>query len=453
MATATRRRIAPGPNTRGVVGDLPAFRRDPLAFFTRGMRVYGDIVRFRAGPRIIHLVTHPDHVQWVLQQNNKNYRKGWSFRKAKSFIGEGLLTSEGEFWLRQRRLAQPAFHRQRIAEFATLMTDTIARMLEDWDERCRLGRPVNVADEMMKLTLTIVAKALFGADVSTDAPAVSHALTVALEHTNQRINSIVDVPLRVPTPANRRFLKALDTLDSIVYRVIEERRRTETGETGDLLSMLLHAVDEETGATMDDRQLRDEVMTILLAGHETTASSLAWTYYYLSKYPDIDLKLHEEVRQVIGDRTPTADDYPNLRYTGMVFSETLRITPPIWGTSRDALGDDEIGGYHIPKGSELAVIPYVTHRHPAFWHNPEAYIPERFTPEQVTKRPRYAYIPFGGGPRICIGNNFALLEAHLTLAMVAQKFHLQLAPGYQVHYDATATLRPKPGVLMTLHKV
>ncbi len=441
--------VAPGPRYRTPFGLVSDIRRDPLGYTVGLFRRYGDVVCLPMGPFTSYMVFHPDALKHVLQEHNQNYVKGVVIAKVKILIGEGLFTSEGDFWRRQRRLAQPAFHRQRIANFARLMQDCTAAMLDGWAPRAGRQVPFDVAAEMSRLTLQIVGKALFSMDLAGEAGAVGRALMTALEYLGRRAMSFVPWPAFLPTPGNVRFLRARHALDRVVYRIIETRRRT--GEdAGDFLGMMLAARDEGTGEGMSDRQLRDEVMTFLLAGHETTAVALTWACYLLEQHPEVEARLRAEVAAAIGDRAPTLDDLPALRYARMVLEETMRLYPPVWGISRQAIGDDTIGGYHIRANAPVSMSPFVTHRHPEFWDDPERFDPERFTPERVAARHRFAYLPFSGGPRLCIGNEFALMEGTIVLAMLVQRYRLARASEGPVGYEATLTLRPKGGMPMTL---
>jgi cytochrome P450 len=444
------RKTAPGPRYYTPFGMFANFRRSPLKFYLDAAK-FGDVVRLQMGPWFSHFLPHPDHIKHVLQDNNQNYGRSIFMKMLKPAVGEGLLTSDGDFWRRQRRLAQPAFHRQRIATFATIMTDATMSMLERWHPCAESGQSLEVMSEMSRLALDVTGKALFSTDVSTAFEEIQRTNKAFFEHFNYRFERFFTLPESVPIPRNRRFWKMVRTLDKVVYGIIDGRQRR--GEDkGDLLSMLLLARDEETGEGMSRKQLRDEVTTFLGAGSETTAVTLAWAWYLLSMHPEVDRKLRAELVEVLGGRTPTATDLPHLKYTRMVIDETLRLYPPAWAMSRNAIGADEIGGYHIPAGSLVAMSPYVTHRRSAFWENPEGFDPERFTAECSAGRPRYAYFPFGGGPRQCIGNEFALMEAQLVLATVAQKYRLHLVPGHPVEPYPIFTLRPRHGVLMTLHK-
>jgi cytochrome P450 len=445
----TSGRLAPGPRGHILLGSLPDLARDPIATLMDAWQTYGDVARFRLVRRYeAFLLVHPDSVKRVLQEDNPNYPKHpFTTGKLKAMVGEGLLTSAGSFWLRQRRLIQPAFHRQRLASLGTLMTEATERRLATWDAPARDGRPIDVASEMMRLTLDIIARSMFSVDVSGSLEEVERAVGISLADIIRRINSVIDFPRWVPTSNNRKFLGARRSLDRIVYGFIEARRRS--GEdNGDLLSMLLHAQDADTGETMTDLQVRDEVMTIFLAGHETTAITLTWTLYLLSIHPEIARRHVAELESVLDGRAPTVADLASLPYNRMVIEESMRLYPPAWVVERTPLADDVIGGYRIPAGSSVYLSSYVTHRHPDFWENPEGFDPERFTAERSAGRPRYAYFPFGGGPRMCIGNNFALLEAQLLLATIARRYRLDLVPGHPVATHPMITLRTRYGMKM-----
>jgi cytochrome P450 len=435
------RKPAPGPRGHPVLGSLPAVRRDPLKVFLESFRDYGDVVRFRFGPLIGHLVSSPAGANHILAENNKNYGKQTrGYESLRYVLGNGLLTSEGDFWKRQRRIAQPAFHRQRIGGFAKAMvraaSDAAARF------ESQRGQVIDVADEMMRLTLRIVGETLLGHDPSGNALEVSSALSFLLAMVNQRTSRVIFFARPIlPTPENFRIRRSLATLDGIVHRIIAERRER-PGD--DLLSMLMEATDESTGEKMDDRQLRDEAMTILLAGHETTANALTWTWLLLSRYPAALRELRQELSDVLGGRPPIVEDLPRLRFTKMVIEESMRLYPPAWIIARSVVETDEIGGYQIPAGSIVFVSPYVVHRHPKFWQDPEGFDPRRFENE----KPRGAYFPFGGGPRMCIGNGFATMEAELVLATIAQRVRFELQPGHPVVLDPSITLRPRHGMKM-----
>lgn len=444
-------RNAPGPRGNLILGTLPELMKGPPAFYFRMRGEYGDVVRLRSFLTFFwHFVSHPDGVEHVLQTNQQNYQKGKLFNKPVGLLtGNGLVTSEGDFWRRQRRLVQPAFHRQRVSSYASVVTSAAEDMLKKWETYAKSGEQFDVADEMTRLTLRIAGRALFDVDLGESSSEFSEALRVVLEHINFRMLHPFAPPEFIPTSRNRRFNKARLFLDKVVYDIIAVRRKQGT-DAGDLLSMLLLVRDEESGEGMTDEQLRDEVITLLVGGHETGAAALAWTWYLLAKHPEEAMRLRAELEAVLKGRTPTFEDLYRLPYTRMVFDEVLRLYPPAWGQIREAIDEDEVGGYRIPAKSIVVLSQYVTHRHPDFWVEPDRFMPERFSPERVSSRPRFAYFPFGGGARQCVGNNFALMEAQLVIATVAQRYIPRLAPGQVVDMDPTFTLRPLNGLRVSL---
>jgi cytochrome P450 len=441
---------APGPPGRPLVGNLFDFSQDRMHLFVQLRNQYGDVVRLQVGPRELHLISHPDLVKYVLQDNNHNYTKGRGLEKARPLLGRGLLTSEGEFWRRQRRLIQPAFHRRKIEQFASVMREEIESLLEPWERVSLQGYAIDVAAQMMRLTLNVVTRTLFSSGLSTqETQVVSQSLPFLLRETDRRISSLSGLREKLPLPVTRRYQRDLEHLDQVVYRLIEDRRK-DPQEKGDLLDMLMSAMDEDSTSGMDDQQLRDELMTLFLAGHETTANNLTWTFYLLSSNPGVRQKLEAELERVLAGRLPGAEDVSNLVYTRQVLDESLRLYPPAWAFGRQTIRADRIGGYHISAGTQLIISPYVVHRHPAFWQNPEGFYPERFNAENEQGRPRYSFIPFGGGPRLCIGRDFAVMESTLALASIAQRYRLNLEPGFVVQPETAITLRPKTGLRMTL---
>ncbi|WP_434386057.1 cytochrome P450 [Melittangium boletus] len=459
MKTTSPPPLAPMPPGHWLLGHLRERETDPLGLFLRGRAQLGDVVRFRMGPVYVETLAHPDHVKHVLADASARYTKGEIFAKTRPLVGNGLLTAEGDFWKRQRRLSQPAFHKERLAALAGVMTQAAQETLAGWEAPVAAGQAVPVFTEMMRLTLTVVVRALFGADVGQESLRIGEAFTQALEVTDRRIISPLPyLPwlYRLPTRDNRLFQRAMATLHASVDGLIAQRRaqarKSGEGPGTDLLGMLMSACDADTGDAFDDLQLRDEVMTLLLAGHETTATSLAWTFHLLEHNPEQEALLHEEVDRVLGGRVPTLEDLPHLRYTGCVFEEAMRLYPPIWALPRTPHEDDEVGGYRIPKGDIVLLVPYVTHRHPDFWPDPERFDPTRFLPETSRQRPRWAYLPFGGGQRQCIGNNFAMMEAQLILALVTQRFRLRGVPGVPVVPEPLLTLRPKGTLPMHVHR-
>jgi cytochrome P450 len=449
-------KTAPGPRGNLILGNARDFQQDIMTALMKGWREYGDVVQYRGiGPLFpVFCLAHPDYTKHVLQDNNKNYPKTkFVDDKWRMVVGEGLICSTGDFWKRQRRLAQPAFHRQKIAAFGKLMTDATEELLEEWQAPAEQGRALDMKPQMVHLTLAILASALFSADWSREAKAMGPAVGIAIRHAYEQMEQFVSLPQNLPTPANRRFKAARATLDEIVYRLIAERRRTKA-DSGDLLSMLMLAVDvDETGESMNDQQVHDEVMTFIFGGHETVSSGLTWTFYLLSKHPVVARRLRQELSRVLGGRTPTVGDIPQLPYLTMVIEEAMRLYPPVWLISRTPTEDDEIGGYHIPAGSMVLVSKYVVHRHPAFWENPDGFDPERFTPERVAARPRHAYFPFSAGPRKCIGDGFGVMEMQLVLATILQRYQLDLVPGFPVIPQPGITLRQKYGLWMTLRPI
>jgi cytochrome P450 len=434
-----------------LVGNLLDYARDPLDFMARCSREYGDIVRLHMGGLPLYLLSHPDHAEYVLVKNNRNFIKSRYFRRELSFLGQGLLNSEGELWRRQRRLAQPAFHKRRVGAYGEAMVSHAERMLARW----RDGEVRDVHQEMRRLTLGIVAEVLFGAG-RDKADEVGEVLGWLDKHTNRLEEQGSAMVLRFllgnfPTPTNLRFRKGIGRLDEIIYGLIEERREN-AKDTGDLLSMLLRFRDE-AGTRMTDKQLRDEVITLLLAGHETTALALSWSWYLLSQHPEVEAKLLEELQEVLGDRTPMVEDLPHLPYAEMVIKESMRLYPPAWGVSREAIEECEIGGYRLPAGTQLLIVLWAMHRDPRNFQDPEAFNPARWEGGLAKKVPRYAYLPFGAGPRICIGGSFAITEAILLLATIARDFQLELVPEQRrVIPQPSTTLRPRGGIRMYLRK-
>jgi cytochrome P450 len=437
--SATRKKFPPGPSEVLKRWSFGPLNNNPLEYFTGIARKYGDI----AGLRILNFKTifinHPDLIEEVLVANARMYTKGRVLRANRHVFGEGLLTSEGDFWLRQRRLSQPAFHRARIASYAATMVEYAQRMMEGW----RSGEERDVHREMLRLTLQIVGKTLFDADVERDAQEVGKSLELLLE-IGANFRRTIFVPHWLPTPANLRVKREVAQIEKIIYRIIGERRASGR-DAGDLLSMLLAAQDED-GSRMTDKQLRDETITLFLAGHETTASTLSWTWWLLAQNPAVEAKLHQELDAVLGDRTPTLDDLPKLVYAGHVITESLRLYPAAWGLARLAVEDHEIAGYPVTRGMGVTMAQWVVHRDPRWYDAPEEFQPERWENDLLKRLPRFAYFPFGGGPRQCIGNTFALMEATLILSTIARKFRLRLVADHPVVPLASITLRPRHGV-------
>ncbi len=434
-----------GPKGHLLLGGLRDFQRDQLAFYASCARDYGDVVPTRFGPLRALLIYHPDAIEEVLVTRSRDFVKSPGARLLRPLLGEGLLLSEGSAWLRQRRLVQPAFHRQRLAGYGEVMTAYAERRLAAWKD----SQVVDVHAEMMALTLEIVAKTLFDADVSDQTGAVGHAANVLAEHFGARLRSFRLLPDWVPTPANLRSAQAIRRLDQVIYTMIAARRSS--GEDrGDLLSILLHAQDADDGTAMTDRQVRDEAMTLFLAGHETTAVALSWTWYLLAQHPQVEARVTDELRAVLGGRAPALADVPRLTYTERVVTESMRLYPPAYVMGRQAARPTEVVGYPVARNVIVVMPTWIVHHDSRWFDEPETFRPERWADERVRSLPRYAYFPFGGGPRQCIGNAFAMMEAVLILATIAQRYRLALVPGQRVTPTPYVTLRPEPGIRMVV---
>jgi cytochrome P450 len=441
VSTVTVRATPPGPAGHRITGNLAEFRADRLGFLRQLAATYGDVVHIKLLRGEAMLLVHPDAIEEVLVTRKKHFIKGRATRSLRALLGTGLLTSEGDFWRRQRRLAQPAFHRDRIARYSELMVGYGERMLAGW----QVGAQMDVHEEMMRVTLAIVAKALFDADVMGESADVGESLTIALRHFNWWSGSGFLIPLWMPFAQNRQFGRARKKLDRIVLDIIAERRAG-GADPGDLLAMLLAARDED-GVGMTDAQLRDEIMTLMLAGHETTANALTWTFYLLTQNPQVEAQLAGELAAVLGGRAPTLDDLPRLPYTEMVVKESLRVYPPVWILGYEAAEDTTIAGYPVAKGAEMLMSQWVTHHDARWFPEPDRFWPERWASPEIRKLPTYAYFPFGGGERLCIGRPFAMMEAVLLLATIARRYRLTLA-GPPPVLNPVVTLRARDGLLM-----
>jgi len=444
MSPSPSRKFPPGPSVglkRWSLG--PLNNGDPLGYFTQIVRDYGDCAGIQILNFRILLINHPDHIEDVLVNHPRKFIKGRVLQANKRVFGRGLLTSEGDFWLRQRRLAQPAFHRARIAGYASTMVTYAERLLHEW----RDGEERDIHKEMMRLTLQIVGKTLFDADVERDSQDIGKSLELLLE-LGANFRRTIFIPQWIPTPTNLRLERAIRQIENVLYRIIAEKRSSGR-DAGDLLSMLLAAQDED-GSRMTDQQLRDEAITLFLAGHETTANTLSWTWWLLAQNPAVEAKLHAELNTVLAGRSPSLDDLPKLVYTNHVITESLRLYPPAWGTARTAIEDLEIAGFSVPKGSGVSFAQWTVHRDPRWYDAPEEFRPERWEGDLLKRLPRFAYFPFGGGPRQCIGNTFALMESALVLATIAQHFRFRLVEGHPVVPLASITLRPRHGIRVTL---
>ncbi len=455
----------PGPRTRSLLGFTPRFRKNPLTAMEELKREYGDVVRFRLFNLNAYLISDPALIQEVLVTQHANFTKSVALKRAKVLLGEGLLTSEEPLHMRQRRLSQPAFHRERLKGYAAVMTGLTGEWLEKWDadSRFRNGETVDLHSEIMQLTLSIVSKALYSADVRSDAGSISEVASAMVKMFVLLTLPFSEWIVKLPFPVSRRFRAAKKRLDALMYGIIAERRKwnetrplgaaadqgaresNSSDDRGDLLSMLLMARDTEgDGGGMSDEQVRDEILTLFLAGHETTANALSWTWYLLATHPEAERAFFEELDHVLGGRTPSLDDVENLRFTYALLAESMRLYPPAWGLGRIAKEEFSMGGYTFPKGALIFMGQWVVHRDPRFWPDPAEYQPERWlTPAE---RPKMTYFPFGAGSRLCIGERFAWMEGVLLLAQIGQRWRFRLAPGARIQPQPLITLRMKYGL-------
>jgi cytochrome P450 len=437
----------PAPAGHGIAGNLIDLGNDPLAFLTQ-CRDYGDIVPLRLGLTTSCVLTNPDYIEQVLKDRD-TYIKSRGFRVLKTLLGEGLLTADGESWFWQRRLAQPMFQQKRIDNYGKIMVAYTDRMLQSWHD----SETHDIHADMMRLTLEIVMKCIFNADVDTgEAQAIANALDVAMNWFDSKRRQNFLVWEWFPRPENVRYHQAIAKMDAAIYTLIATRRQ-QTEETTDLLSMLMSARDEETGQQMDDKLLRDEVATLMLAGHETTANALSWTLMLLAQHPESRQKLATELQQVLQGRLPSIEDLGKLTYTNQVVKESMRLYPPVAIFGREAARDTTIGDYEIPQGTVVTISQWVMHRHPKYFANPDAFEPERWTENFEKQLPRGVYIPFGDGPRVCIGKSFAQMEAVLLLATISQRFELDLEPGFEIVPQPSITLRPATGIQVQLKQI
>jgi cytochrome P450 len=445
----TSRPVAvPGPRGRELLRSLPANWRDRLGMMSYFTEKFGDAIRFKMGPTTLYFFNHPDHAKHVLADNAGNYQKGLAYIQSKRVLGDGLLTSEGDLWRRQRRVIQPVFRRERIAGFTGAIVEEAAGFLSRLDAQVGRG-PLNVTAAMTDLALGVLGRTLLQADL-TPFDMIGPAFAVAEDQAIFEALTMGLVPVWLPIPRNRRFRAARRAMEDVVSDLVAQRREN-GGDGQDMISRLLEAADADPGPA-GRNLLRDELVTILLAGHETTASTLSWTWYLVGSDAGVWERLHAEAVEVLGDREPVYDDLPALRYTLMVIQEAMRLYPPVWILPRRSVGPDEIGGYHVPAGADVMICPYTLHRHSGFWTEPARFDPGRFDPAVAEQRHRYAYIPFGAGPRFCVGNSLGMLEATLVVAMVARAFRLRTIPGHKVTADPMMSLRVHGGLPMTVHR-
>lgn len=441
-----RRRGAP------LVGVIPALRRNPLRFFVETVRDYGDTVLLDVGFEKILMVSRPSSIKHVMQDNRLNYQKSKFVKMLEPILGDGMFLAEGETWVEQRQTSAPCFQGQHLKAMTRQMRDATSDMVYRWSQKEMQSETIDISQEMMRLALDMVLRSLFSVRLDDRFDTVYDSLTTILRATEKRFWALVPTPQWLPTGENRDYHQALQALDDFVYGIIEERRR-DPGEHEDLLTVLLRAADQKGDSPAGRKILRDQVLSIILAGHDTTANGLAWSWILLSQHLDVARKLRAEVDRVLGKRLVTFDDIPNLPYTRAVFDEAIRLYPPLWTYSRSAIADDNIGGLDIPAGTNVMLCAYAVHRRPELWSDPEGFDPDRFAPDAAQKIDRFAYIPFGGGPRRCLGARFATLEATVALAMVSQLFKLELVPGQDLEPEPMITLRPRGAVNMQLKSV
>ena len=445
--TPSRPDVPPGPRS-SVPGQIALLMsRDPLSFLTAVAARYGDLTHFSVGAEQIYVVAHPDLVRELLVVNQRSLSKGTGLQRVKSILGEGLLTSEGPLHLRQRRLIQPAFGRDHIARYGEVMCEVARARRDGWREG-----DIDALDEMMRITLSVVGRTLFGTDLTGESAELGSAVGMALEAVEATMLLPIDEVADTPIPAVERFRAARERLDRTIYRIIAERRAS--GEDrGDLLSMLIHALDVEgDGGGMHDGQLRDEIMTLFVAGHETTSTALSWSWYLLAQHPDVERRVHDEIDRVTAGRDPTPADYPDLVYVRQVVAEAMRLYPPVWTLTRSAREPIQLGGHVVPAGATILAPQWVVHRDARWWPDPLRFDPDRWAPDHpdAAARPKHAYFPFGTGARLCVGEHFAWMEAVLVLATVAKRWRMRLEPGQKVAPKPLLTLRPAPGLRMRL---
>ncbi len=446
----------PGPKGHFLLGSLPDIQRDRVQFLVDLRKDYGDVVRIKLGPAEGVAVFHPDAIKRVMQDNQSNYSKDTiAFRSMRLIFGNGLITSNGDFWLRQRRLMQPAFHRDRINSMSDMIVQQTSMILDHMESSEKTGQTVDVSHEIMNLTLGVATLLIFGNQVQDLDGRLAEMINYLVRDTTFRFEHPFYPPIWFPLSRNRQLTNALKHIDDLVYGMIAESRK-HPGQKNSVLDMMVEAQLDESEVVggeprqMTDKQLRDECVTLMLAGHETSSNNLCWTLYLLTQHPEVEARLRRELDEMLGGRPPKLEDLSRLEYTRMVRDEAMRLYPPVWLTERVPLKEDVLCGYRIPAGTTLAITQYVTHRHPDFWQNPEAFDPERFSVENSKGRHEYAYFPFSGGGRQCLGKNLALLETHIILAMLIQRYHFELEPGWKVFKEAEIAMRPKGGLRMRL---
>ncbi len=455
--TATQPKAIPVHKGLPILGNVLHFRRDTVDAIESAWKQHGDLVNINVGPRWLLLASHPQLAQDILIEQKHIFRRPNLINAGTALtplLGQSVLTTDGDSWLLKRRMMQPIFHRQRIQHMGDKMSDAGQSMLARWDAK-PAGAVVNFNEEMKLVTLDIINRTMFSTNVLPEVEKIGHTIDISLQWLTKNAQTLIRIPERIPTPGNQRFVQARSTLDGYLYKLITERRNPPPSDGGggnDLLDMLLEARDEDTGEGMNDEQVRNEVITIYGAGHETTAVALTWAWYALNQNPDVLKKLQAEVDSALQGRTPSMADLPNLPYTLQVFEETMRLFPPVPLSVRMAYEPTQLDGHAVPKNQLVAIGIHNMHRHPDFWEQPEAFMPERFAPENKAKLNRMAYLPFFTGPHLCIGNNFALMEGQLLLAMMAQRYEVRVVPNQVVEREVAITMRPKHGLKVTLNR-
>jgi cytochrome P450 len=440
--------VPPGPPLPVTLWKLG---RDRLGMLTSAAQRHGDAVRLGAGPLALYFFNHPDHAKYVLAENSENYHKGLGLAQARRALGNGLLTSEGDLWREQRRVIQPVFQPRRLAERADVVAEEAAWLVGRFRAQAR-GGPVDVTREMTRLTLGVLGRTLLDADLSAFA-SMGADFEAMQDQAMFEVSTLGLAPGWLPLPTQLRFRRARRHLREIVDVLVRDRIADPTPNGDDALTRLIASTRRESDPAVARRRMRDELVTLLLAGHETTASTLSWTFHLLDRHPEAAARVRAEAREVLGDRLPTYDDLHRLQYTGQVVAEAMRLYPPVWMLSRKAQAADRIGGYPVPAGADVLICPYTLHRHPGFWTDPERFDPDRFAPQAARDRPRYAYLPFGAGPRFCVGSNLGLMEAVFVLAMVTREMRLSCVPGRRVVAEPMLSLRVRGGLPMTVRTV
>lgn len=446
----SQRRVPPGPPLRAVPALMRKLWFDRLSLMGDAAAEFGDAVLFRMGPKKLYYFNHPDHAKQVLADNAANYHKGMGLTEARRTLGDGLLTSEGPLWQQQRHTIQPAFRREQVAGLAGLIADEAAALVGRLERQ--VGKcPVDIVAEMTRLTFEVLGRGLLATDLAQFGD-LGAAFEAVQDQAMFEMVTLRMLPLWLPLRRHRRFRTALSQLEETAFSLVAAREDAATKEGHDVISRLVEACREEPSAGVRRRRIRDELLTILLAGHETTASTLSWTWYLIDRHPEVAERMRAEATKVLGDRIPRYEDLPGLRYTTMVIQEAMRLYPPVWALTRRAVRADRIGGYDVPAGADIMICPYTLHRHPGFWAQPHRFDPERFDPASAASPHRYAYIPFGAGPRVCVGSHLGMLEATLVAAMVARRLRLTLVPGRAVQAEAMLSLRIRGGLPMLVQR-